>query len=101
MGLVCGFVKTENKSRQVSYAIVGVLLGADYRVVSFNASSTRVDFMREFKKSKISIKNKLNFKLEPLNWPQFYFTFVRHYESKKIHPEGYFNLLQLFQPITK
>ena len=55
MGLVCGFVKTENKSRQVSYAIVGVLLGADYRVVSFNASSTRVDFMGEFKKSKHSI----------------------------------------------
>ena len=52
MGLVCGFVKTENKSRQVSYAIVGVLLGADYRVVSFNASSTRVDFMKETLKSK-------------------------------------------------
>ena len=70
MGLVCGFVKTENKSRQVSYAIVGVLLGADYRVVSFNASSTRVDFMREFKKSKNSIqkikkfyKNKLKLRL--------------------------------------
>ena len=60
MGLVCGFVKTENKSRQVSYAIVGVLLGADYRVVSFNASSTRVDFMKETFKLSKNLGNKLN-----------------------------------------